>query len=98
MEAPIGYDPAADQRRDQSEGAAAARVCARKLDDDALAGGASVRVRNGVLVNAATVTRDGRWVHAIEEPTCGLTAAAAGRTTARPPITAKTSPAINAFR
>jgi len=43
----------------QSE-AAAARVCARKLDDDALAGGASVRVRKGVLVNAATVTRDGR--------------------------------------
>ena len=60
MEAPIGYDSAADQRRDQSEGAACPRVCARKLDVDALAGGASVRVRNGVLVNAATVTRDGR--------------------------------------
>src|SRR6266550_1639938 len=40
--------------------AAAARVCARKLDVDALAGGASVRVRKGMLVNAATVTRDGR--------------------------------------
>ena len=52
--------PTADQRRDQSEGAACPRVCARKLDDDALAGGASVRVRNGVLVNAATVTREGR--------------------------------------